>query len=166
VIDVLRASGWSAALLLVATLAMTPLARLFPAAAARARRARRLLGITCAVIALLHAALASSTYLGWSAAWAAIEGVAWLRSGALAAALLFLLLLTSFPRVVAGMRVRAWKPLHRLAYPAAALALHHALYAPFAPRAWGIALSVVLVGLAIARISPQRRAVEQESAGS
>lgn len=162
-IDALRVTGWAAALALVAALAMTPLSLLVSAAAhrsgaaARARRARRWLGITCALLALVHAALATSTYVGAARMWTALEGVAWLRSGALAAALLVPLLITSFPRASSALRVRAWKPLHRLAYPAAALVVHHVLFAPYAPRVWGVALAATLVALAIGRISPHRR---------
>ncbi|AKF03491.1 ferric reductase-like transmembrane domain-containing protein [Sandaracinus amylolyticus] len=155
-LDVLRTSGWAAALLLVATLAMTPLSRVLP----RARSARRALGIASAIGACAHATIATRTYLDWRGLPSAIAGVAWLRSGALALALLLPLLITSFPIATRALRIRAWKPLHRLVYAVAALVLHHVLLAPFAPRAWGIALGAAFAGLAILRVTPHRRSSE------
>jgi hypothetical protein len=40
---------------------------------------------------------------------------------------------------------------------AAALALHLVLLAPFAPRAWGLALAALLFCLALARVPGRRR---------
>lgn len=148
----LRATGWIAALALVSALAATPIGRLAPAAL----RARRGLGISAAIAAIAHFAVAIGAYLGDG--WAdAVLAVPWLRSGALALALLLPLLVTSFPPVVRRLGVRLWKPLHRLAYAAGALVVHHLLLAPFAPRAWAIALAIVLVALAIGRVRLQRR---------
>lgn len=163
----LRASGWLAALALLSALSCTPIARLVGRAgrgalALRVTRARRWLGIASAIAASGHAAVAIVSYLGvedgptLSRACSAIASTAWLRSGALALAVLAPLLVTSFPRAVRALRVRLWKPLHRLAYVAAALALHHLVLAPFAPRWWVIALTIALIGLALARFSPQR----------
>ncbi|UJR84048.1 ferric reductase-like transmembrane domain-containing protein [Sandaracinus amylolyticus] len=155
-LDVLRASGWAVALLLVATLSMTPLARVLP----RARSVRRPLGIASAFVACAHATVATRTYLDWQGLPSEVAGVAWLRSGALALALLLPLLITSFPIATRALRIRAWKPLHRLVYAAAALAVHHVLLAPFAPRWWGIALGAAFAGLAISRVTPHRRSGE------
>jgi sulfoxide reductase heme-binding subunit YedZ len=148
----LRATGWLGALALAAALAATPLGRLDP----RALRARRPLGIAAALAALTHGAVALGAYVGdeWAGALTAIP---WMRSGALALALLLPLLATSFPPVVRRLGVRLWKPLHRLAYVSAALAVHHVLLAPFAPRAWGLALAALLFCLALARVPGRRR---------
>jgi DMSO/TMAO reductase YedYZ heme-binding membrane subunit len=56
------------------------------------------------------------------------------RAGVVAALLLALLLLTSYPRVVRALRIRLWKELHRLAYVVALLVVHHLALAPFAPK--------------------------------
>lgn len=155
----LRATGWTAAVLLTLTLAVTPLARLrLPTRFPRAKllASRRSLGVACAVLALAHATTALVVYLP-SDAWSAITEITWLRSGALAVALLVPLLLTSFPALVRNARIVLWKPLHRLAYVAAALVVHHLLLAPFAPRAWVLALAVVLALVLLARLRPRPR---------
>lgn len=148
----LRASGWIAALALLGALAATPLGRL----QVRALAARRPLGIAAALGALVHATVALGVYLR-GAWWEAIPSVAWLRSGALALALLVPLLVTSFPALVRRFGVRLWKPLHRLAYVTGALVVHHLLLAPFAPRAWALSFAAVLGILALARLVPRRR---------
>jgi len=158
----LRASGWLAALLLLAALAITPLARLAPARWPRRGQlvaSRRVFGIVAASIALGHALIALAVYLP-SEPWQAFVEVTWLRSGALALALLVPLLLTSFPPIVRALRVAAWKPLHRLAYVAAALVVHHLLLAPFAPRAWVLALASAFGVALLARL---RRPQSQRS---
>ena len=139
----LRASGWIAALLLLAALAATPVAQLAPARwspRVKLVALRRVFGIVAATLTLAHALVALTVYLP-PEPWQAFVEVTWLRSGALATALLVPLLLTSFPPVVRALRVAAWKPLHRLAYVAAALVVHHLLLAPFAPRAWVLVLA-------------------------
>lgn len=158
----LRASGWGATLLLLAALAITPLARLAPARwppRAKLVASRRVFGIVAALSALAHALIALSVYLP-PAPWQAFVEVTWLRSGALALALLVPLLLTSFPPVVRALRIAAWKPLHRLAYVAAALVVHHLLLAPFAPRAWVLAL---LAAFSLALLARLRRPKSRRS---
>ncbi|MDQ3036777.1 MAG: ferric reductase-like transmembrane domain-containing protein [Myxococcota bacterium] len=143
----LRATGWLAALALLGALAATPLGRLRKSAV----RARRPLGIAAAIVAIGHASIALATYVGEG--WAeTIPTVSWLRSGALALALLVPLLLTSFPPLVRRLGVRLWKPLHRLAYVAGALVVHHLLLAPWAPRAWVLSLAIALLAAGIARL--------------
>ncbi len=142
----LRASGWLPALLLALSLAVTPTLRLPlplpPAARARLAGARRPLGIAAGLGALGHAVIASQLYLQ-SDLVSALRDIPWLRSGALALAVLVALLVTSSRRLVRAARLRLWKPLHRLAYVAAALVVHHLALAPFAPR-------VAVLGLALA----------------
>jgi len=161
----LRASGWLAALLLLAALAITPLARLTPPLFSRRARlvaSRRVFGIVAASIALAHALVALTVYLP-SAPWQAFVEVTWLRSGALALALLVPLLLTSFPPIVRALRVAAWKPLHRLAYVAAALVVHHLLLAPFAPRAWVLALACAFGFALLARLLRRTRSQRSQT---
>ncbi len=150
----LRCTGWLAAILLTASLTVTPLVRLRAsrgAARPRLLAARRWLGIVAASLALAHGAVALFTYLQ-PEPWSALRENPWLRSGALAAVLLAALLATSFPVVVRGARVVLWKPLHRLVYVAPVLVVHHLLLAPFAPRAWVLTLAVVLAGALLGRL--------------
>lgn len=154
-----RATGWAAALLLLGALAATPLARLFERvggrAPARLAVARRAMGIASASFASAHGVLGLALYLESGDRWATITQVTWIRSGALALALLLPLLATSFPRLTVALRIRLWKPLHRLAYVAAVLVVHHVLLTPFAPRTWGISLAVSLVLAALGRAIPR-----------
>lgn len=155
----LRATGWTAAVAFAITLVITPLARVgLPRWLPRARlsASRRWFGIATAALALAHAATALVVYLPRDA-WSAITQITWLRSGALALALLVPLLLTSFPWIVRKTRVVLWKPLHRLAYVAAALVLHHLVLAPFAPRAWVLGLASVLTISLLARLRARAR---------
>ncbi|HVZ34967.1 MAG TPA: ferric reductase-like transmembrane domain-containing protein, partial [Polyangiaceae bacterium] len=98
---------------------------------------RRLLGMTSAWLALLHAGIALRTEL---ADVPALLSWPHLRAGAAALAILCALLLTSFPTLVVRLRFRLWQELHRLVYAAALLALQHLLLAPFAPRLFTLAL--------------------------
>lgn len=151
----LRASGWIPAIALLGAVAASPIARLVPRAAARIGRVRRWLGIAAASLAIVHAIAALAIYLPVGA-WDAIARIPWLRSGAVALAVLIPLLLTSFPALTQRLRVRAWKPLHRLAYVAILLVLHHLLLAPFAPRAWVLAMAGLVAVALSARLLPRR----------
>lgn len=156
----LRASGWAPAVVLALSLAVTPCAglvrRVRGVAPRRASSLRRALGIIAASLALVHAIVALNVYV--PRPWVAvIRGVPWLSSGALALVVLVALLITSFPSLTRALRVRAWKPLHRLAYVAAALVAHHLALGPFAPRigvvAWAGVVAVVLALRAVTRES-------------
>ena len=116
---------------------------------------RRALGITTAALASAHATLALSTYL--REAWHHVLAVSWLRSGFVALVILLALWATSYPALVRWAKIRLWKPLHRLAYVAFALALHHALLSPLAPRIGLIALAVIVLGLGVIRWLPWSR---------
>ncbi len=140
-----RASGWVAALLLLAVLAASPFGTGTDARAVK--RWRRALGISAALAAIAHLAIGLAGPLrdSLSALWS------WptYRAGALATAILALLLLTSFPAVVRRLRVRVWKPLHRLVYVAGVLVVLHLLRLPFAPLVgvllFGASFAVLLV---------------------
>jgi len=151
----LRASGWLPALLLALSLSVTPLCALPLPSPVRVRlgRLRRPLGIAAGLSALVHALLAARLYLQVDLI-ASLPEIPWLRSGALALAVLVALLVTSSKRVVRVLGLRLWKPLHRFAYVAAALVVHHLLLAPFAPRIAVLALAAVLaLGLCVRALS-------------
>ncbi|MFI5309439.1 MAG: ferric reductase-like transmembrane domain-containing protein [Polyangiales bacterium] len=151
-----RGTGWVALAALLLSLSTTPLSR----ALGRLRRSssaaptfaitRRALGMTAAWLALAHALVALTGTLAGN--FGALPGSPHLRAGLTALGVLLVLLLTSFARVVSLLRLRLWKELHRLAYPAAFLALQHVLLSPFAPRTltlalFGTALLVTLLRL-------------------
>jgi DMSO/TMAO reductase YedYZ heme-binding membrane subunit len=67
---------------------------------------------------------------------------------------LFVLAVTSFPAITRAARVRLWKHLHRLAYAAVLLALHHVLLSPFAPRAVVLAVFGAIAAFGMLRLLP------------
>jgi len=143
-----RASGWVAATFLLGTLAASPFGA--GMASSTVRQWRRALGISAALAALAHLAIGLGGPLRESL------GALWswptYRAGTLATAVLTLLLLTSFPAVVRRLRVRVWKPLHRLAYVAGALTLLHLLRLPFAPLVGVLLFGAALVLLLLWRL--------------
>jgi len=146
-----RATGWSAALALLASLATTPAERLLRI---RLRGWRRRFGLVAATLAAAHAVVALTGRL--EGAWAAVVGWPHLRAGALALGILFALALTSSPRLTRALRVRAWKPLHRLVYAAGALAWLHVYRGAYAPR-FAVLLFGALLLLALGlRLIPRR----------
>ncbi|HJL50720.1 MAG TPA: ferric reductase-like transmembrane domain-containing protein, partial [Polyangiaceae bacterium LLY-WYZ-15_(1-7)] len=147
---------WGALGALALALGATPIGRLGRALGRRWRvaPARRALGLAAAALATLHAGAALWGPL--AGAWDALFGWPYLRAGALALAVLLALALTSFPRAVKALRVRHWKALHRLAYPAAGLAFVHVLLGPFAPRRWALGLLGALLVTQLLRALPER----------
>lgn len=153
-----RASGWMALVALAGALCVTPLSGPLEALglpAARRHATRRALGVTSAWLALLHAAVALSTYLSWN--WAVVIRRPHLRAGLVAAAVLALLLATSYPRVVRALRMTTWKELHRLAYVAALLTALHVLQSPFADRALSLVFFGGLLAVGLGRLLGRRR---------
>ncbi|MEM1177814.1 MAG: ferric reductase-like transmembrane domain-containing protein [Acidobacteriota bacterium] len=161
-VALLRGTGWLACAALLLSLVMSPLGRLhgwwiLHRGQGSSQRTvvgswaayRRAFGVVAGCGAALHAAVALSTYL-WTS-WRALLEVPYLRSGTVALWLLLALLVTSFRGPVVAMGLVGWKSLHRLAYVAAALVLHHLLLAPFAPRG----LTLVVFGLT-AVVAPLR----------
>jgi DMSO/TMAO reductase YedYZ heme-binding membrane subunit len=146
-----RQSGWLAFCTLLLSLTVTPLARIARrvrgTAPAGAALLRRTLGMTAAWLALLHALFSVSGTLAGN--FGAVWSWPHLRAGLTALVVLLLLLLTSFAPVIAFLRVRFFRELHRLAYVAPLLALQHVLLAPFAPRslALGLVLATCAIGL-------------------
>ncbi len=167
-----RASGWGAILALAATLWASPggraIAWVRPGwASGHVAASRRALGLTAAALATVHGAYALRTYL--ADALDHVLDLSWVRAGLLGWTVLAALALTSFPSVIRVLRVKAWKPLHRLAYVAGGLALQHALLAPLTPRGWLLALAGATVAVGALRWLPRRRspsAVEPELEGS
>ncbi len=131
--EVVHASGETAARLLIAAMAATPLRLLLP----RARLPRwllmnrRSLGVASFGYALLHAL----TYLERKADLATIveeAGDVGMWTGWIAFGLMVLLAVTSNDVSVRLLR-RAWKSLHRWVYAAAVLACLHWMLSAFAP---------------------------------
>ena len=134
-----RGTGWAAVVALLLSLLMTPMSRLWGMLGAQPRPAvwvayRRAFGVVSAVLAWVHLGLSLGTYLRDS--WPSVLHWPYLRSGLVAACVLTALFITSFPSILAMLRLKGWKELHRLAYVAAILVLHHLLLSPFAPRQW------------------------------
>jgi sulfoxide reductase heme-binding subunit YedZ len=157
----LQATGWSATGALLLCLSMTPVRSLLQHLGRRAtspylNALRRNLGIASAGFALTHATVALGTYLDDS--WPVVAKEPFFRSGLLALAILAALLITSFPRIVGLLRIRLWKPLHRLSYPAALCAAQHLLLSPFADRRLvvGLFLTTAIVGC-LRLLGPKRR---------
>lgn len=154
-----RASGWGALVLLASALCATPagrvLGRLREGTGPYVSATRRALGVAAAALATLHGALSLSTYLADAPA-RALE-LAWIRGGMLAWAVLAALWITSYPRLVRALRVRAWKPLHRLAYAAALFAAQHTLLAPLAPRSWVLGVFGAVLAIGLLRLVPERQ---------
>ncbi|MDT8342300.1 MAG: protein-methionine-sulfoxide reductase heme-binding subunit MsrQ [Longimicrobiales bacterium] len=117
-------SGLSAVVLLIATLAVTPLRRVTGWNALQ--RLRRLLGLWAFAYATLHVTVYLALDQGW--AWSYILEDVTERRFTIVGALAFVLLL---PLAVTSTRGwvrrlgRRWVLLHRLVYPAAGLALLH-----------------------------------------
>ena len=109
-------------------------------------------GRSAALLSLVHGGVALAAYLDFD--WVAVWRVTYLRSGASAATLLVVLLLTSSKRVNQQLDWRLFRPLHRLAYVAAALAIHHLLLSPFASRWWTLLLSGAFGALLSVRLIP------------
>lgn len=145
-----RALGYASFLLLSAALCVSPFARWIRERA----QLRRALGLAAAAMTFIHALLAvTSSPLCLADQLADAR----LRFGFGAFAVLCVLAITSFPRVVSWSRLRSWKELHRLVYVAWICALLHGLLSPYA---WLRGLCVIAASvliLAILRWLPRVR---------
>lgn len=149
--EVIHFTGDLSVQLLIVTLAATPLRLAFPRGPLPLLlvRWRRNLGVACFAYAALHIAV----YLLRKADPALIlrEGAEWgLLTGWLAFGLFLPLALTSNDAAVRALG-RAWKPLHRLVYAAAVLALAHWLLTAF-DLTVGLIHAAVLAALEAARV--------------
>ncbi len=154
--EVLHRSGVWATQLLLVTVAVTPLRRLFPAAAGPrwllARR--RHLGVACFAYAAGHVGiyLQRKADLGRILTEALEPGLA---AGWVAFMLFVALAVTSNDRSVRGLGGRRWKRLHRMVYPAAALTLVHWQLTAFDPTQAWIYTGFLAVLIAL-RLVPRR----------
>jgi DMSO/TMAO reductase YedYZ heme-binding membrane subunit len=135
--------GWGALTFLVLSQAMSPAARLRLISPALQAMGRRDLGITAAILATLHA------LFSWIVVYRGhlleeLANTPWLEAGLAAWVLLLLLWVTSYPRLVSGLRLRAWKSLHHLSYVALALTWVHLFDSPWAQR-WVVEILGLLI---------------------
>jgi DMSO/TMAO reductase YedYZ heme-binding membrane subunit len=147
-----RDSGWVAFATLLLSLSVTPLARIaarLHAAVPAAPVVRRALGMASAWLALLHAFITLQGTLAWN--FSAVWNWPHLRAGLGALAILLVLLLTSFARVIALLRLRFFRELHRLSYAAPLLVLQHVALSPFGPRALALGLVLLACVLGLGR---------------
>ena len=150
-----RGTGWVAFGALALSLLVTPLSRVAArttTSAARYALLRRALGMSAAWLALGHALLSLSGTLDWN--WTALWSWPHLRAGLTALFILLVLLATSFTAVIAALRLRFWRELHRLVYLVPLLVAQHALLSPFASRTWVLLLLSGLGVLGLARLLP------------
>jgi sulfoxide reductase heme-binding subunit YedZ len=140
-----RALGYIGLLLLSAVLCVSPFRRWLRASS----KLQRALGLAAASTALIHVEVAV-----WSSPLSFAEQLdePRMRFGFGAFAVLGLLALTSFPAVVAGVRLRSWKELHRLAYLAWICALLHALLSPYAWLRGLSAIAGVVIAMVVLRL--------------
>jgi len=112
---------------------------------------RRRLGINAACLSSLHALIAWRTLLA-GYVLAPFRETLWITWGLGAWLVLLLLWLTSYPRWVRWLRVTQWQQLHRLAYPAALMAVLHALLAPWSNPRIHLGLLILFSGMIGLRI--------------
>lgn len=157
-LDALTAlSGQVAAVLLVAAIGSTGLARLWAAATGLLRH-RRALGLAAFGTSLVHLLLYFWTMGALDGDWRAVLaelGAPGIWTGWLALALLVPLALTSTDAAQRRMG-RGWKRLQRLAWPAVVVALAHSVVVHDGERL-AIGLAVLLAGLQIYRFTPRRQ---------
>lgn len=161
-----RASGYVALACLGLALSASSLARVAEVLGRAPRSSvvvawRRGFGITTAWVVGLHLLVTATTYL-WDSL-GSILSVPYLRAGALAGLVLGLLLATSFEVVLRRLRIKLWKPLHRLAYPAALLVFQHMMLGPFASRTVTLGLFAGLFVIGSLRWLPRRSGPEHGS---
>jgi len=142
--------------LLAATLAATPLHDL--AGLAWPVRLRRLLGLAAFGYASLHFLwwLVVDQGLALDAVAADVAKRPFIMVGLAALLLLLPLAITSTDGWVRRLGYRAWKRLHRLAYPAALLGVLHFLWRVKADRQKPAIFAVVIGALLLARLVPRR----------
>lgn len=123
--EVTEALGLAAFQLLIVTLGMTPLSRLFKWPGWI--RVRRMLGLFAFFYACLHLLAFLQFILGWSDLWTTFTKRPYIVFGSLAFLLLLPLAVTS-TRGMTQRLGRRWKPVHRLVYPAVLMAWLHFLW--------------------------------------
>ncbi|GAB4206979.1 MAG: hypothetical protein OHK0013_24130 [Sandaracinaceae bacterium] len=159
-----HALGWLSFALLAASLAISLRARWQHAEIrVKSLALRRWAGLAGSALAFLHATSSVALLEPADPAGlvAMVEGLPFLRHGALALALLALLAATSFPRLNARLGLRAWGALHRVVYAAIALAALHVLAGPSADPRVALVATVVVAILLAGRLVPRRARVER-----
>ncbi len=123
---VLHHLGFTAAAVLAATLALTPLRVVFPRwrAAQVVQRHRRFIGVSAFVYAALHVGM-HFIYEGGFATFRTDWQKPFIAVGAVAFLILALLAATSAKPVVRALGARRWKAVHRAVYLAALLVVYH-----------------------------------------
>jgi sulfoxide reductase heme-binding subunit YedZ len=158
--EFVHASGVLSARLLIVTLALTPLARLFPRSPPLhwLRRRRRYLGVAAFGYALLHAAVYLERQQSFDRiledAMAAAMWTGWV-------ALVVLLVLAATSNDASVRRLgRRWPLLHRAVYVAAMLSFAHWILSAFDPVPGYIHLGILggLEAIRLLRGSPQHAA--------
>lgn len=131
IIRIEQAYGFVSLGLLYAAIIISPLTKLFPRLPGKASiiHARRAIGVSAFYYAVLHAWI---TFFGQLNGFGGIEylsgAYAWsLLLGAFALGVLTIMAVTSFDIVVAKMKFRRWKLLHRLVYFGSIAVLLHVL---------------------------------------
>ncbi|MGF2736526.1 sulfite oxidase heme-binding subunit YedZ [Marinobacter sp. DUT-1] len=117
--------GLSALQLLIVTLLMTPLARWTQWTGWI--KVRRMVGLFAFFYATLHLMAFLQFILGWTDLWATFTKRPYIIFGSIAFLLLIPLAVTSTKSMMRRVG-RRWKPLHRLIYPAVALAWLHFMF--------------------------------------
>lgn len=124
----IRFSGDQALILLLVSLAVTPLRRL--TGWAGVMRLRRMLGLFAFFYAVLHVLLYAGVdqLFDWAAVWADVLKRRYITVGMVAFVILLALAVTSPQKMVRAIGGKRWKRLHALVYAAAPLAvLHYAM---------------------------------------
>jgi sulfoxide reductase heme-binding subunit YedZ len=146
---------WALRLLLV-TLAVTPVRRL--SGIAGMMRLRRMLGLFAFFYAVLHVLsyVVLDQFFDWAAIGADIAKRRYITAGMLAFLLLVPLAVTSTAGWVKRLGAKAWQRLHRLIYPAAAIACLHFFWMVKADHREPLAYALILTALLAARFVPSR----------
>lgn len=151
--SVIQQSGlWTLRLLLL-TLAVTPLRRLWPSLI----RLRRMLGLFAFFYASLHllAYLWLDKLFAWPRVWEDILQRPFITIGMAAYLLLIPLALTSTQAMIERLG-RHWQSLHRLVYLAALAGVGHFWWLVKADISEPLAYAVILAGLLVWRIADRR----------
>lgn len=139
---------WALRFLLI-TLALTPI-RIFNKQAWPIRL-RRMLGLTAFFYALAHLLnyVVIDQFFDWVAIWQDIVKRRFITVGMVVVLILLALAVTSHARVAKRMGAKNWKMLHKLVYPAGALACLHFFWMVKAdirePIIYGIIFSILMV---------------------
>lgn len=149
-LTIARWTGYGALTFLLLSQAMAPAANLRLVSPRFQAIARRDFGLAAALLAAVHAFWQWRTTLA-EHLWTHLEDQVWLQFGLVALILLLVLGATSYPRLVRALRLRVWKPLHRLAYAAAAFACLHVALSPWSDVRLSTALAILLGSLWILR---------------